>query len=117
MKLQLEAPNAEPGSCLRVEMDIVVEDLVEVCAFSVNAGSGGWQGVVVRMFFCTTTPKTLGASTGGWQLKQTKTAVSSAGLFSNQVAIQETKAQRSNFGAPRKMSGQAEGDTQTIQPL
>jgi len=45
IKFQLEALNAESGSALRMEVDILGENLEYICASSAKAGSGGRQGV------------------------------------------------------------------------
>jgi len=81
IRFRLEAPSAEPGSALRMEVNVLVEGLAEIEASSAKAGSGGLQGRwIAESFHHTTTRKTLGVSMGGSQLKQLNAAISSAGL-------------------------------------
>ena len=53
IKFQSGAPSAEPGSGLRMKVDILGESMVKIWAPSAKAGSGGLQGVVDRLLFHT----------------------------------------------------------------
>src|SRR5258706_8717353 len=68
-------------------------------------------------FFCTTTLKSSGVSIGSLQLEQIKMAISSACLYCHSQPSSNPKKSRRSLGAYRKISGQAEGDTQMIRPI